>query len=146
MFNKIMVALDGSKHANRALDIALDLGSQYQATLILFNVVRSYAVHPNFQHSGTKAAKKVYKKVGREVAEELLDAGIKRAREKGLDSVEKAIAEGNPSKAIVKFANSEGIDLIVMGTRGLTGLHELALGSVAHNVNSMAKCPVVTVK
>ena len=57
-----------------------------------------------------------------------------------------ALLEGNPASDIVKFAQSQEIDLIVIATHGLTGIKHLLLGSVAEKVVRMAPCPVFTVK
>jgi len=53
---------------------------------------------------------------------------------------------GNPADEILQFADSEGIDLIVMGTHGRTGVSRLLMGSVAEAVVRRARCPVLTVK
>ena len=61
-------------------------------------------------------------------------------------SVNRAVRIGDPSREIVAFAADRGADLIVMGTRGRTGLPHVLLGSVAEKVSRAAHCPVVTVK
>jgi len=53
---------------------------------------------------------------------------------------------GVPANEIVRFANEQSVDLIVMGTHGWTGFKHLILGSTAENVVRTAKCPVLTVK
>ena len=64
------------------------------------------------------------------------------------DGVEAAahMREGTAAEAISSAANDLGVDLIVMGTRGLTGLKHVLLGSVAERTIRVAPCPVLTVK
>ena len=146
MFNRILVALDGSDHAFKALDIASDLAQKYEATVLLLYVITRQSVPPILGRRSAETAREVYKKLGAEMAGNVLRKGKKRAKKSGLASVQTATVEGYPAKAIVKFAKKQGIDLIVMGTRGLTGLKGLAMGNVAHKVSAASKCPVVTVK
>jgi nucleotide-binding universal stress UspA family protein len=56
------------------------------------------------------------------------------------------VATGHPAEAIVRFAAERGVDLIVMGTHGRTGLQHVLLGSVAEKVVRLAPCPVMTVR
>jgi nucleotide-binding universal stress UspA family protein len=56
------------------------------------------------------------------------------------------IIHGHVGKSIVEFAQSNGIDLIIMGSRGLSGLKEFFLGSASHYVTQHANCPVLIVK
>ena len=60
-------------------------------------------------------------------------------------SLQTQVIIGNPSEEIIKFANDEKIELIVMGTTGLGGLSKIVSGSVARNVSEKAKCPVMLV-
>ena len=60
--------------------------------------------------------------------------------------VERRLLAGDPADAIIRLAESEHIDLIVMGTHGRRGLSRLLMGSVAESVVRVAPCPVLTVK
>ena len=53
---------------------------------------------------------------------------------------------GDPSDEIIKFANDEQVDLIIMGITGLSGFSKFVFGSVARNVSEKAKCPVMLVR
>lgn len=146
MFNQILVALDGSDHAYKALDIASDIAQKYEATVLLLYVITKQSVPPILGRRSAETAIEVNRKLGAEVAENVLRKGKKRAKKNGLVSIQTATVEGYPAKAIVKFANKKGIDLIVMGTRGLTGLKNLVMGGVTHKVIALSKCPVFTSK
>lgn len=56
-----------------------------------------------------------------------------------------ALRKGSPFSEIIRYAQEQSVDLIVMGTHGRTGLSHLIIGSVAENVVRKAKCPVLTV-
>ena len=91
------------------------------------------------------------------VLSEDLDREVRETAERGLDEwrgrvaaggveIETAVTPHFPSEAISKTAGEIGADLIVMGTRGLTGLKHVLLGSVAERTIRIAPCPVLTVK
>ncbi|AZB42437.1 universal stress protein [Bacillus sp. FJAT-42376] len=62
------------------------------------------------------------------------------------NTIKTAVLQGEPSAVIVKYAEQENADLVVMGSRGLSGLKEWVLGSVSHSVVQKASCPVYIVK
>jgi len=65
---------------------------------------------------------------------------------KGVKNVSQHIDEGNPVEIILKLAESADADMIVMGSRGLSELKGMLLGSVSYKVNNLSKCTCVTVK
>jgi nucleotide-binding universal stress UspA family protein len=75
----------------------------------------------------------------------LLSDYNKDPRRKGIE-IETILARGYPSKAIVDMAKAKDIDLIVIGTRGLSGIKGLFLGSVSHSVVRNAKQPVLVIR
>jgi len=60
--------------------------------------------------------------------------------------VQSTVVQGDPATGIIKFARAEDIDMIVIGSRGLTGIKEFVLGSVSHRVTHLADCTVTVVK
>ena len=78
-------------------------------------------------------------------AEDILEYNIEKYRNIDNVSLQTQVIIGNPSDEIIKFANDEKIELIVMGTTGLGGLSKIVFGSVARNVSEKAKCPVMLV-
>lgn len=139
---KILVPVDFSASSRSALDLAVDLAKTFGAELHLLHcyqvtpaTVAPYgiAIPETFEHDLRIACL-------RRLAEE-------RARIDGAGlKVEEHISAHFPSEAIPEMAESLGIDLIVMGTRGLSGLKHVLLGSVAERTLRRAKCPVLTVK
>jgi nucleotide-binding universal stress UspA family protein len=78
-------------------------------------------------------------------AKQTLDRSADELREKGLD-VEAIVREGYAATVIEEEAERQEADVIIIGTRGLSGLKHLLLGSIAERVVQKAPCPVLTVK
>jgi len=173
MFKTMLCALDGSGHAEKALALGADLASHYQARLVLLHVllrdvnagelirfaeieglarpVREEAdrlrlsdgVVPfteRVQSAGV--AEKLLADIGRHV----LESSRFEAQKKGVREVEVVLADGDPARRILECAEREGAECIVMGSRGLSDLKGLFVGSVSHKVTSRARCTCVTVK
>lgn len=146
MFGKILVAVDGSEHAYKALDVAADLAEKYGASLLVMHVVAQHAIPSYFEGLAVEKADQIFKSLGSEVAEKIFAECKARLRERKLLSMSTTVVEGEPARAITHLAKTELVDLIAMGTRGLTGIQDMLIGSVAHKVNALSHCPVLTVK
>ena len=146
MFNKILVALDGSDHATKALGTAIEMAQRCDSEMILFYALQVRSLRAEYEQVVTKAARDAYREAGNQQKEDILSRAEKLARDQGVDRVSQLCIEGEPARSIIRAARENDIELIVMGTRGLTGLRELAMGSVAHNVTSAADCPVLVVR
>ncbi|NIR29973.1 MAG: universal stress protein [Gammaproteobacteria bacterium] len=148
MNNKMLVPLDGSKHAFKALEYACDLAEKYGSTVTLLHVVVSREIpeavrqYVEVEHIEEPPGY-VYEQM---VAENVLGEGERRAREHGVKGVRKVIEHGDPTETILGVAKNEGCDAIVMGTRGLSDIRGLVVGSVAHKVSHLAPCTVITVR
>jgi nucleotide-binding universal stress UspA family protein len=140
MFKKILVAIDGSKPANRASNIAADLAEKYLGSILLLSVVQPRS------HIRTSVSIE-YLTILKTRYEKLL-AASKRKLEKNKPAlkVSTKLLIGRPSKKIVQMAKEEGSDLIVIGSRGLGGMSRHLLGSVSDRVANEAPCPVLIVK
>jgi len=141
MYNKLLVAYDGSNLADKALGHALALAERYEASLV---VVHVYGV-PMFNSGDMLIAAPAewaadYAKHSASVLETAKDKVPPEAR------AEFRLVNGNPAETILSLAAETGADLIVMGSRGLGGIREFVLGSVSHNVVQHAKVPVLIVK
>jgi nucleotide-binding universal stress UspA family protein len=146
MFDKVLVALDGSDHAQHALQMATKLAQRCNAGLVLFHSVEINAFRSDYDRRVVESAREVYRRIGREQADAILQEAEDVARAAGLNDVTRAIGEGDPVKAMLKITRETPVDLLVVGTRGLTGLREIAMGSVAHKMTAAAPCPVLIVK
>jgi len=81
-----------------------------------------------------------------EVGQHILDGAKGHAQQKGLDNVETRLESGDPADRILHCIDDENIDCVVMGSRGLSNVKGLFLGSVSHKVANHAACTCITVK
>jgi nucleotide-binding universal stress UspA family protein len=149
MLRSILVAIDGSSHAHAALDLACELAVATGAHLTLLNVMTatgSARVPPELQEFARLEHVHITEaEVLRSVSDEILANAREQAAAKGQVDVETVSERGDPAGRIVEYATSHGMDMIVMGRRGLGDLAGLLLGSVSHKVGHLARCPCLTV-
>ena len=81
-----------------------------------------------------------------QVGELILDQAERIAKGEGATAITKAVGDGSPAATILERATQDGVDLIVMGSRGLSDLKGLLVGSVSHKVSHLAECTCVSVK
>lgn len=148
MFKTILVALDGSKHAKRAANVAIDLAQRYGSRLHFITVTKNpprlseeLQRYMEVEHlKGTPDA------LVTDVAKNILAEAEKLARSKGLNEVKTIAKNGPVARTIVDVAKRQKADVIVMGSRGLGTVEGFLLGSVSHKVVSLAECNVMTVR
>jgi nucleotide-binding universal stress UspA family protein len=147
MYDNILVPTDGSETAEVAVEHAVEMAKRYEATLHTLYVVDIDAV--NFS-LGTEQLDRL-KSGGldemddvKEGAEEATGRVADRASEEGVDVVEEVRA-GTPHDTIVKYAENNCIDVIVMGSHGRGGVKRALLGSVAERVLRTTHLPVFVV-
>ena len=141
-FRKILVPVDFSEHSGRALEHAIALAKAFGAEIHLLHCyqINIGAVSPY----GIVLPESLERDV-RDAATRRLGEWSDKVSAQGV-RVEQHITPQFPSEAIQATATEVGADLIVMGTRGLTGLKHVLLGSVAERTLRVAPCPVLTVK
>jgi len=135
MFRKILVAVDGSQHGRAALDLAVDLAQRYQAALCVLHA---------FPHVSDLLGTPQYESllVARSmIGQQLLESA--QVQIGGTVVVETQLIEGPPAPAILRVAEEEGCDLIVIGSRGRGQIAGILLGSVSSTVAQRAHCPVL---
>ena len=140
----ILVATDFSETATKAIETAIEFAKKFEARLVVLHAYRvEIPMASPMTAGGYVLPDGFFERLG-EHAREQVEATAEEVKAHGIDAigvaVEKAAAVG-----IVEEAQSRRIDLIVIGTRGLTGLKHVALGSVADRVARTAPCPVLTV-
>jgi nucleotide-binding universal stress UspA family protein len=137
MFTRIMLAVDGSEESQKAARLVRDLAVQGPGEVIVLHVRDLY-------YSGAA----VWSPEWSQELEASLHRMVDDLRAKGVKArldVQDA-AHGQVAKAIVDAAAAEGADLIVVGSRGLSGLPAFLLGSVSSRVLHLATCPVLVVR
>jgi nucleotide-binding universal stress UspA family protein len=139
MFDKILLATDGSPDAQEALNYARDLALRDASTVIVVHAFEPVPTYLGDPVEGRVLARHVAS--GEEVAREA--AG--RLREAGMEVIVEVL-EGPPADAILNVARVRACDLIVMGSRGHGALASLLLGSVSHRVLAHARVPVMVVR
>ena len=144
MFSRILVAVDGSTFAEKALKSAVDLAKKFSSKLIIVHVVlrRFYAVTPS--EAGVLATTVFVKEMETE-GKEIISKADAYAKSEGVD-YECKLLQGVPAEEIVKLSQSEHVDLVVIGSRGLTEVRAFLLGSVSDKVSHHARCPTLIVK
>jgi universal stress protein A len=141
---KIMVPTDFSSDATRALELATELARTFQAKIDLVHVCFLGPYLGGFPEPiGIPAD--FAEKVRAEAASRLEALGKQVIAPAGI-VFESHVSEASPAPGILELARSLSPDLIVMGTRGLTGVKHVLLGSIAERTVRLAPCPVLTVK
>lgn len=140
---KILVPIDFSDHAAKALEAAMDLARRFDGATI--HLLHCYPINVGGVSPYGIVIPESFDRECREAAAQQLDQWAEKAKAEGL-SVECTVTSRFPSEAIALHAEDISADLIVMGTRGLTGLKHVLLGSVAERTLRIAPCPVLTIK
>ncbi|MGD0425066.1 MAG: universal stress protein [Candidatus Bathyarchaeia archaeon] len=151
---KILVPVDGSTQAERALDYAIFLAKACGASLGAVHVVQpptTWPVSPgwslptpasyNLVHDERQTYRNMIEVIEAN-GKGILAKAEAKVKAAGL-TVEKIMESGHPADRIVQVASDKGYDLIVIGSRGNSGIKEMLLGSVSHHVCQHAKCSVL---
>ena len=147
-FSKILVGIDGSAASLDASRYATAIAKKYNSQLIAIFVLHPHGIR---SVSSTFITAPTYGVAGFEeekrAAQEWLDRIKSEGYEEGVE-LGTEIVEGATSveATIVEYAEREGVNLIVIGTRGRTGFKRLLLGSVASGVVTYSHCPVMVIK
>ena len=175
MFKTILCPVDGSAHAAQALEMAIDMAKRYGASLVIlhcllrnadpaalqrFAEIEGLAPHvgpavqrlrdmddrlqiqplPNYEDTATSSRALV------EIGQHVLDDAELQAGENGVDKVEAILTDGDPADRILAAIAAHKADCVVMGSRGLSDIKAVLLGSVSHKVMNRAPCTCIAVK
>lgn len=151
VIKKVLVAIDGSDKSLEAADYAAIIAKDRDATLIIANVLETepwlYGKWA-YEWGSSEDLNKVYQKEKEEM-QKILDGVREKAEKLGVQAKTDVIMAPQTTSvaaAIVRYAEDEKVDLIVVGTRGRSGVTRMLLGSVASGVVTYAHCPVLVVK
>ena len=170
----ILVPTDGSEHAKKAVELAADITSRYDARIVILHVLLRHMSAPQLRAlcGGIPASVSVMKEleeietrmlgtVGtpygpvslpvpqslmKKIGDEISEAARKSAEAMGVKDIAVQVVDGSPAECIVAAAEHEKAEMIVMGSRGLSNIGGLLMGSVSHKVSHVAACTCVTVK
>jgi len=146
MFEKLLVPVDGSPHANRAVDAAIELARCHGSSVFLLHAIRDLSLPRELLDmiaSGEVTAGRM--QLLQDSAEIILSNAAAKFEQAGVSDVKKEIVMGDPTSKILDYAEQNGVDLIVLGHRGL-GPNRGLLGGVARmlvNTTSVS-CLIVT--
>ena len=145
MFDKILVAIDGSEPSLHALEIAAQIAEQNNAELTILTVAPfpppmiNPEAMPTYLPRYQDDLRTSYEKQLRETNKKLLE------KHPALKTVP-IFMEGNPKQLIIEAAKAREADLIVLGSRGTSGIIDWMLGSVSQHVANSCTAPVLIVK
>lgn len=147
LIRRILVAVDGSNQSLNASTFAIDLAKRYDAELIVLHIIDPRYKELEIAISPRPGRFKEIKKKVMKDAEKIVDIVRRRAIEMNVNVKADAI-DGRTSvmKDIVHYAKVKRVDVIVIGSRGMTGFKKLLVGSVAGGVVTYSHCPVLVVK
>lgn len=146
MIKNILVPIDGSGHSKKALELACDLAARYQAGLHLLHVVQPAAEAQTMALGAAAVTLESSRQELQEAGARVVDAARQYAESHGCGQVDTDLADGPPAKRILERARDLEADMIVMGSRGLSDIAGLLVGSVSHKVSHLAECTCVTVR
>ncbi|WP_316505334.1 universal stress protein [Nitrosopumilus sp.] len=139
----ILVPFDGSGYSEKAFEKALEIAEKFESDLIVMTVVQS-----KISDSTGMSLERLQEIQDDEegLATTMLKKLEVKAKEKNVPFSIKIIHNPSSSEGIVNYADSNNIDLVVMGSHGRTGFRKIVLGSVANGVVGHSKCPVLITK
>ena len=143
-YRQVVVGTDGSASAEDAVRTAAGMAAAFGARL---TVVTAFEHHPDAEADlQARAPEEIrWALTDRTQAEEKAQHGRAVAREAGADDVVIATDEGPPADVLLAVAADSGADLLVVGSKGMTGASRFVLGSVANTVSHHAPCDVLVV-
>jgi nucleotide-binding universal stress UspA family protein len=140
--SRILVAVDGSENADRAFEYAAYMAKQCEAEqLFIINVIEEFGRSIRAWEKRDSLVKELEQN-----SKELLEKYRSKAQSQAFTTVKVLNTAGNAGEEILRAAEKEEVDTIVVGRRGLSTASELLLGSVSHNIIHNAACPVVIVR
>ncbi|HMK45360.1 MAG TPA: universal stress protein [Methanocella sp.] len=143
---KVLIATDGSKYSNQAVDYGVGIAKKLESDVIglyviNIKVLEIYALEHHDNISGYESENSRLKKEGEDalvyLAEKCTSVGVK---------VTTTITRGYPAEEILKIAEAEKTDLIIVGNLGKTNLEYMFMGSVSETVVKRSPCPVLVVR
>lgn len=140
MYDRILLPTDGSETADHAVEEAIDAAKRHNAAFHVLFVVDQTA--PVLNVRGSDAPLDQLEAEGKEV----VDRTKEQVNQAAIESVTGSVCRGEPAQTILDYANTNDIDLVVMGTHGRSGLDRHLLGSVAEKVVRHSDSSVLTVR
>lgn len=146
MIKKILVPVDGSKQSEKAIEFACSLAEKYGAEILIQHTVETN-LHEHAMFMGSAGfAFELDEEQIHSAGKVIVEAAMKIVGDHHNLIADTIIDHGSPAHNIVQCAKGNKVDMIVMGSRGLSNIGGLLLGSISHKVSHMAECTCVTVR
>jgi len=144
----ILVPVDFSPYSEAALIYAVNLAKCLSAPVLVVHVLHDPGIMPGYYSRALKKKQihRIEDAAAMMLAEFLNDVARHHPHLRGLREIQSILVKGLPSSRILEVAQKRGAGLIVLGSKGLTGLKRLLIGSVAESVVHLAPIPVTVVK
>ncbi|MEM0363253.1 MAG: universal stress protein [Sulfolobaceae archaeon] len=139
MLNKFLVAYDDSEKSKKALELAIEIAKYTNAKIIILTVANTC-----IETMGMPLNE--YLDKIKKACNEKISNAIEIMKSKNFNNFETVILEGEPVTTIVEYAKKENVDIIFVGSRGLSRLKKVFMGSVSQGILELANIPVVVVK
>jgi len=145
-YKKIMIATDGSDCSRLAIDKGIELARLSGGTVYAVHVISTAYLFPmdGYYFMGMnpywESIHEALKKQGQQAVDYIKGLG----KIKGI-KVESILLEGNPSEELIRYADEEKMDIVIMGTLGKTELNRMLIGSVAGNLVRYSTVPIMVV-
>jgi len=137
---KILVPIDGSQNSLEALKWARGMAEKYGSQIIILNIQKpvSYATAETVS---VREDPDLFAKIG----EKVIDAGLEAIKGTPVD-VKTEVNFGDPAEQILDVIDKEDVDMVVMGSQGITGIKKFLIGSVSNKVLAHSSKPVMIIK
>ena len=148
MQKKFLLATDGSANSRKALEFAVEMASHYDAQLYVLHVVSTMEIpmdilkYISAEDIEDPPASVYLEKIGLKI----LQQSEQECKITGCENVHTVVLRGDPADMIIEFAKENGIDIIIMGSRGFRGIKGRLLGSVSRKVSNSAECTCIIVR
>ncbi|OPX88278.1 MAG: putative universal stress protein [Pelotomaculum sp. PtaB.Bin104] len=150
MYNKILVPFDNGIRSQRALNTAIELAKKFQAKIFIFTSLNIFSCALHFYSYTDTALGRDIEERSRNNIEKALQDAAEKVKKEGLDVKpnisDKDDLEDIPGESIIRYAEKEEIDLIVLGSNNLGVFDRVFLGSVSNYVIHNAHCQVLVIK
>jgi len=143
---KIVVAFDGSKDAIKAVQLACSLATKYGSDVSIVHVYSSPMIGFGAASGMPIPDYRDLEDAAKDSGQKVLSRGLQLADDGGVKARGELLQASSVVEALVEYATNEKADLIVVGTRGMTGFKKLILGSVSSGLVSHSPCPVLVAR
>lgn len=137
----LLVAVDGSEFSDKAVRYACAMGPSLGAEVVLLHVVPMLVSATPYHDTVSDQPFLALQKVGEDILAKAKQIAVALKCE-----VIELISHGDPANKIVDIATERNSDLIIMGSRGVSGIKRLFVGSISDKVMNQAPCPVMIVR